>query len=224
MCGRYSLIADIRDLQSRFSFEEFQEYAPYHNIAPTSRVLTVRGSGPRHAEVMRWGLVPSWAKELSVGSRMFNARGETVAEKPAFRTALRRRRCLVLADAFYEWQKTPNGKRPMRISLASGEPFAFAGLWETWKDPSGTVIPSCTIITTAPNDLISPIHDRMPVILPKEMEGLWLDEEVQDPAVLTDLLSPYPADQMAVCEAEALNRTPGKQAPQQAPLFPSCIR
>ena len=211
MCGRYSLIADLRGLQTRFSFEEFQEYAPYHNIAPTSRVLTVRGSGPRQAEVMRWGLVPSWAKELSVGSRMFNARGETVAEKPAFRTALRRRRCLVLADAFYEWQKTPKGKRPMRISLACGEPFAFAGLWETWKDPSGTVIPSCTIITTAPNDLISPIHDRMPVILPKEMEELWLDEEVQDPAVLTDLLRPYPADQMAVCEAEDLDRAFGEQ-------------
>ncbi|MCE2465027.1 MAG: SOS response-associated peptidase [Dehalococcoidia bacterium] len=221
MCGRYSLIADLRGLQTRFSFEEFQEYAPYHNIAPTSRVLTVRGSGPRQAEVMRWGLVPSWAKELSVGSRMFNARGETVAEKPAFRTALRRRRCLVLADAFYEWQKTRNGKRPIRISLASGEPFAFAGLWETWKDPSDTVIPSCTIITTAPNDLISPIHDRMPVILPKEMEELWLDEEVQDPAVLTDLLRPYPADQMAVCEAENLGISAGRQAPQQAPLLPS---
>ncbi len=220
MCGRYSLIADLRDLQFRFSFEEFQDYGPYHNIAPTSRVLTVRGSGPRRAEVMRWGLVPSWAKELSVGSRMFNARSETVAEKPAFRTALRRRRCLVLADAFYEWQKTPNGKRPMRIALASSEPFAFAGLWETWKDPSGTVIPSCTIITTAANDLISPIHDRMPVILPREMEELWLDEQVQEPAVLTDLLRPYPADDMVVSEAEALNRPAGRQEPTQSTLFP----
>ena len=165
---------------------------------------------------MRWGLVPSWAKELSVGSRMFNARGETVAEKPAFRTALRRCRCLVLANAFYEWQETPNGKRPMRISLASGEPFAFAGLWETWKDPSGTLIPSCTIITTAANDLISPIHDRMPVILPKEMEDMWLHEKVQDLAVLTDLLRPYPAADMAVREAEALDRASGRQAPEIA--------
>lgn len=221
MCGRYSLIADLRDLQGRFSFEEFQDYAPYHNIAPTSRVLTVRGGEARRAEVIRWGLVPSWAKELSVGSRMFNARGETVAEKPAFRTALRRRRCLVLADAFYEWQKTPSGKRPMRIALASGEPFAFAGLWETWKDPSGAVIPSCTIITTAPNELISPIHDRMPVILPKEMEDLWLDEQVQDPAVLADLLRPYPAEDMVVCEAEALTRPAGKQKQVQSTLFPS---
>ncbi len=215
MCGRYSLIADLRDLQSRFSFdEEFQDYSPYHNIAPTSRVLTVRGSGPRQAEVMRWGLVPSWTNELSVGSRMFNARGETVAGKPAFRTALRRRRCLMLADAFYEWQKTPNGKRPMRISLASGEPFAFAGLWETWKAPSGTLIPSCTIITTAANDLIGPIHDRMPVVLPKETEEMWLDEQIQDPGVLTELLRPYSADQMAVCDAEALNRASGNQSPR----------
>ena len=221
MCGRYSLIADLRDLQFRFSFEEFQDYAPYHNIAPTTRVLTVRGGESRRAEMMRWGLVPSWAKELAAGSRMFNARSETVAEKPAFRKAFRRRRCLVLADAFYEWQKTPNGKRPMRISLETGEPFAFAGLWETWKDPSGTVIPSCTIITTKANDLISLIHDRMPVILPRKMEELWLDEQVQDPAVLTDLLRPYPADQMSVCEADALDRPAGKQEPKQSTLFPS---
>lgn len=214
MCGLYSLIADLRDLQGRFSLEEFQDYAPYHNIAPTSRVLTVRGGEIRRAEVMRWGLVPSWAKELSVGSRMFNARSETLAEKPAFRTALGRRPCLVLADAFYEWQKTPNGKRPMRIALASGEPFAFAGLWETWKDPTGAVIPSCTIITTAANDLISPIHDLMPVLLPKEMEDLWLDEQVQDSAVLADLLRPYPPDEMTVCEAKALARPAAKQAPR----------
>ena len=120
----------------------------------------------------------------------------------------------MLADAFYEWQKTPNGKRPMRISLASGEPFAFAGLWETWKDPSGTLMPSCTIITTAANDLIGPIHDRMPVILPREMEEMWLDEQIQDPAVLADLLRPYPADEMVVCEAEALNKTSGNQSPR----------
>ena len=222
MCGRYSLIADLRTLQGRFSFsEEFQAYGPYHNIAPTSRVLTVRGGESRRAETMRWGLVPSWARELSMGNRMFNARAETIAEKPAFRTALRRRRCLVLADGFYEWQKTPNGKRPIYITLASGEPFAFAGLWETWKDPSGTVMPSCTIITTTPNELIAPIHDRMPVILPKDAEALWLDENVQDPAVLTDLLRPYPADEMKVCGAENLDRPAGVQAPKQGNLFSS---
>ena len=215
MCGRYSLTADIRNLQSRFSFEgEVLDYSPYHNIAPTRQVLTVRGSGPRYAETMRWGLVPSWAKDLSVGSRMINARAETVAEKPAFRSALRRRRCLMLADGFYEWKKTPGGKVPMHITLASGDPFAFAGLWETWKDPSGAVIPSCTIITTAANDLISPIHDRMPVILPRELEDLWLDEEIQDPGVITEVLCSYPADEMELCEAGSLSRAAEERGPR----------
>ena len=161
MCGRYSLILTIGELQNRFEFDgERLGYAPAYNIAPTQNVLTVVGG-----EYMRWGLIPLWAKDMSIGSRMINARSETVAEKPSFRNALRRRRCLVLADGFYEWQRVGKSKRPMRIVMRSGEPFAFAGLWETWKDPEGTVIPSCTIITTTPNDLLRPIHNRMPVIL-----------------------------------------------------------
>ena len=205
MCGRYSLIADLGDLARRFEFDgDWDAFDKRHNIAPTQGVLTVRGGAPRRAEIMRWGLVPSWAKDLKVGNRMFNARGETVAERLAFRTALRRRRCLVLADAFYEWQKVAGGKRPMRITLKSGEPFAFAGLWETWRDPSGVVIPSCAIITTTPNELMAPIHDRMPVILPRDLEDLWLDPEVQDAAVLTELLVPYPAEAMEAGEATML--------------------
>ena len=136
---------------------------------------------------------------------MINARAETVAERPAFRDALRRRRCLVLADGFYEWQKVAGGKRPMRITLKSGEPFAFAGLWETWRDPSGVVIPSCTIITTTPNELMAPIHDRMPVILPRELEGPWLDPAVQDAVMLTELLMPYPAEAMEAEDATMLD-------------------
>ena len=127
--------------------------------------------GDWEAGFMRWGLIPHWAKDPKIGSRMINARAETVAEKPSFRNALRRRRCLVLADGFYEWRRDGKTKTPMRIVMRSGEPFAFAGLWETWKDPDGTVIPSCTIITTTPNDLLSPIHNRMPVILPKDSRG-----------------------------------------------------
>ena len=171
MCGRYTLIADIGDLAQRFEFDGADfSYDPGYNIAPTESVLTVRSVEGREAAFMKWGLIPFWAKDPKIGSRMINARAETVAEKPAFRNALKKRRCLVLADGYYEWQKTPNGKRPFRIIMKSGEPFAMAGLWETWKDPQGKVVPSCTIITTAASNYLSPIHNRMPVILPREAE------------------------------------------------------
>ena len=135
---------------------------------------------------------------------MINARAETVAEKPAFRNALKKRRCMVLADGYYEWQKTPLGKRPYRIILKSGESFAMAGLWETWKDPQGNVVPSCTIITTEANDFLNPIHDRMPVILPREKEGLWLEPGVEDPASLTGILAPYPEECMDAYEVSTI--------------------
>ena len=202
MCGRYSLILTIGELQNRFEFDgERLGYAPAYNIAPTQNVLTVVGGESRRGRYMRWGLLPFWAKDVSIGSRMINARAETVAEKPSFRNALRRRRCLVLADGFYEWQRVGKSKRPMRIVMRSGEPFAFAGLWETWRDPEGTVIPSCTIITTTPNDLLKSIHNRMPVIL--EVEDFWLDESVDDPATLTSVLTPYPAEEMEVYEVSS---------------------
>ena len=205
MCGRYSLIADIGDLQDRFLFDgEDLEYAPRFNIAPTQEVLGVVAGETRRAGYMRWGLIPRWAKKASIGSRMINARAETVAEKPAFREALRRRRCLVLADGFYEWQKVGASRRPMRIFMRTGEPFAFAGLWETWRNPEGEVVPSCTILTTEANDLLRPIHDRMPVILPREREHFWLDANVNDPAAITDVLTPYPADAMEVYEVSSL--------------------
>ena len=205
MCGRYTLIADLGDLAQRFEFDGSDfSCDPGYNIAPTESVLTVRNVEGREAALMRWGLVPFWAKDLKIGARMINARAETVAEKPAFRTALRRRRCLVLADGYYEWQKTPAGKRPFRIVLKSGEPFAFAGLWETWKDPQGNVVPSCTIITTAANDFLSPIHNRMPVILPRETEGLWLDTGIEDAASLTGILNPYPDEGLDAYEVSTM--------------------
>ena len=171
MCGRYTLIADLGDLAQRFEFDGSDfSYDPGYNIVPTESVLTVRNVDCREAAFMRWGLIPFWAKDPKIGARMINARAETVAEKSAFRSALKKRRCLVLADGYYEWQKTPVGKRPFRIVMRSGEPFAFAGLWETWRDPQGNVVPSCTIITTASNGFLAPIHNRMPVILPREME------------------------------------------------------
>ena len=144
MCGRYSLIADIGELQERFGFDGSElTHAPRYNVAPTQMALTVINGSERRGSYMRWGLIPSWAKSASVGNRMINARAETVVEMPSFRTALQRRRCLVLADGFYEWQGKGSSRRPMRITMASGEPFAFAGLWDAWRDPKGEVVRSC---------------------------------------------------------------------------------
>lgn len=147
---------------------------------------------------------------------MINARAETIAEKPSFRTALRRRRCLVLADGFYEWQQVPGSrtKCPMRIVLRTGEPFAFAGLWETWRDPAGQVIPSCTIITTGANRLLAPIHHRMPVILSRDSESLWLDGSVDDPGLLDHLLGAYDADAMDAYEISTLVNSAANNTPQ----------
>ena len=183
MCGRYSLIADLGELAlaQRFEFNgDRLTFEPAYNVAPTQQVLTVVGGDTRRGGFMRWGLIPHWAKNASIGGRMINARAETVAEKPAFRDALRRRRCLVLADGFYEWQRSGTARRPMRVVMRTGEPFAFAGLWSVWRDPDGNRVPSCAIITTAANELLRPIHDRMPVVLPKELEEFWLDASVED--------------------------------------------
>ena len=157
MCGRYSLVADLGELARRFEFDgDWLSFESAYNIAPTQDVLTVVGGETRRGGFMRWGLVPWWSKDLSIGSRMINARAETVADRPAFRDALRRRRCLVLADGFYEWQRTGKARRPMRVTMRNGEPFAFAGLWSTWKDPDGNRVPSCAIITTAASGLLRP--------------------------------------------------------------------
>ena len=205
MCGRYSLIADLQDLARQFEFDAAGfENPPRYNVAPTQPVLTVTNREERQAEYMRWGLIPSWAKDASIGNRMINARGETVAQKPSFRNALQRRRCLVLADGFYEWQKVGKSKRPMRIVMKSRKPFAFAGLWESWRDPQGETVRSCTIVTTEANYLLRPIHERMPVILPRELEEFWLDGDVIDSAALTDVLAPYPEDPMEVFEVSTL--------------------
>ena len=167
MCGRYSLIADLGELARRFEFDgDWLTFESAYNIAPTQEVLTIVGGETRRGGYMRWGLIPHWAKIPSIGSRMINTKAETVAEKPAFRDALRRRRCLVLADGFYEWQRIARGRRPMRVVMRSGEPFAFAGLWSVRRDQDGNRVPSCAIITTAANDLLRSIHDRAPAILP----------------------------------------------------------
>ena len=217
MCGRYSLIADLGELARQFEFDgDWLTFESAYNIAPTQEVLTVVGGETRRGGFMRWGLIPHWAKNASIGSRMINARAETVAEKPAFRDALRRRRCLVLADGFYEWQRTGGAKRPMRIVMRSGEPFAFAGLWSVWRDPEGKAVPSCAIITTAANDLLRPIHDRMPVVLPKDLEELWLDLSVEDASTLTSIMAPYPADALEAYEVSSLVNSFANDGPEVA--------
>ncbi len=218
MCGRYSLIiADLGELAQRFEFDgDWLAFESAYNVAPTHEVLTVVGGDARRAGYMRWGLIPRWAKDARIGSRMINARAETVAEKPAFRDALRRRRCLILADGFYEWQRNGKERRPMRVVMRSGEPFAFAGIWSVWKDPDGNRIPSCAIITTTANDALRPIHDRMPVILTKEAEKLWLDRSVEDPAAITSVLAPYPSDSVEAYEVSPLVNSVANNSPEVA--------
>ena len=196
MCGRYTLKTPAGVLTERFDIEESStSISSSYNIAPTQQVATVLAeNGKRKLEMLRWGLIPSWAKDPEVGNRMINARAETVAEKPSYRKAFQERRCLILADGFYEWQKTDNGKQPFYIRMEDESPFAFAGLWESWRN--GREIRSCTIITTAPNELAASIHNRMPVILHPEDYDMWLDPDFDEREPLTSLLKPFPAEAM----------------------------
>jgi putative SOS response-associated peptidase YedK len=205
MCGRYSLVPKA-DFAERFGVENLQlDLEPRYNIAPTQTTPVITRNSPNRAEEMRWGLVPFWAKDPSIGNKMINARAETVAEKPAFRKALAARRCLVPASGFYEWKRDAGGKVPHYIFLRDTGSFAFAGLYEIWKDQDGQVLKTYTIITTTPNELMETIHNRMPVILSREDEGLWLDKEADIPALLA-LLRPYPAEQMdAYVVSKAVN-------------------
>ncbi len=217
MCGRYSLIADLGVLARRFEFEgDWLEFEASYNVAPTQNALTVVGGEERRAGFMRWGLIPHWAKDHKIGSRMINARAETVAEKPSFRSSLRRRRCLVLADGFYEWQRNGEAKRPMRIVMRSGEPFAFAGIWSVWKDPEGNRVPTCAIITTTANDTLRPIHERMPVVLPRSLEKFWLDPALEDPAAITSVLAPADNDAMEAYEVSTLVNKVANNSPEVA--------
>ena len=196
MCGRYSLYADYRTLLDRFGIEESSieetDYTASYNIAPSQEVLAVVNDGTKNRlGFLKWGLIPPWAKDAKIGYKMINARAETAAEKPSFRHAFKKKRCIILADSFYEWQRTDEGKIPMLVKLKSGEPFAFAGLWESWKSPDGKTVNTCTILTTGANELMGTIHDRMPVVLSKEGEKIWLDPRIEDPEVLGKLLKPF---------------------------------
>jgi len=198
MCGRFTIRVETPEVVDALEVGSVTEaVAPSYNVAPGTGVpVVVLEDGLRVLKRFRWGLIPSWAKDASIGNRLINARGETVAEKPAFRKAFVQRRCLIPADGFYEWKAGPAGKEPWYITLKDRPVFAFAGLWERWKDPEGDEVLSCAIITIAANEFMQPIHHRMPVILPAGAEARWLDPALKDRAALEALLIPYPANLM----------------------------
>jgi putative SOS response-associated peptidase YedK len=199
MCGRFYLLTDLSVIRERFAVAESALAAlPLGDLLPGQAVPAVIRDGKNRLVLFRWGLIPSWAKDPAIGRKLINARAETLAEKPSFKNAFKARRCLIPADGFYEWTGEKGKKQAARFRLASGEPFGFAGLYETWRPPAGDPIRTCTIVTTEPNGLIAPIHDRMPVILPREGESLWLDPAVHDAALLRPLLAPYPAAWMVM--------------------------
>jgi putative SOS response-associated peptidase YedK len=217
MCGRFTLTTDSQKLAEAFAgYEVPAELAPRYNIAPSQQVPVIANNGHQKIELFQWGLIPFWAKDPKIGNRMINARSETLAEKPSFKNAYKRRRCLVLADGFYEWKKEEGSKTktPMYIRLASGEPFGFAGLWESWSGPEGTTLLSCTIITTTPNELVESIHNRMPVILSQAAYEHWLDPAEQAPQQLDGLLKPYPAAHMTAYAVSTLVNSPANDRPE----------
>ncbi|MGC9348642.1 MAG: SOS response-associated peptidase [Anaerolineae bacterium] len=215
MCGRFTLWLQFGDLIKAFPDFDFPETVPNrYNIAPTQQSAVVPNDGEKTVRFFKWGLVPFWADDPQIGNRMINARSETAASKPSFRAAYRRRRCLVLADGFYEWRKEPGNrsKTPMYVRMASGEPFAFAGLWEVWR-PDDTPLYTFTILTTQPNDLIAPIHNRMPVILPRSAYDRWIDPAEQRSGALDDLLKPYPSEEMTAYPVSRFVNSPANDSP-----------
>jgi len=211
MCGRFTLTIDPAELQDAFDDYTFpQLFAPRFNIAPTQPVLAIPNNGEKRAGFFTWGLIPSWAKNPSIGNRLINARGETLAEKPSFRNCYKYKRCLILADGFYEWKKQPGSKTkvPHFIHMKNRQPFAFAGLWDEWNSPDGSQIRSCTIVTIEPNELMAPLHNRMPAILVPDAYTQWLDPAPRTPEYLQALIKPYPAEKMAVFPVSTLVNNP----------------
>ena len=197
MCGRFTQRADSKKIAKEFKVAEVPAVEARYNIAPTQDVLAVREGGDgREATYLKWGLVPSWAKDTSMGARLINARSETVTEKPAFRQAFTQRRCVIPSDGFYEWQRTGGRKQPFFFRMRDERPFGFAGLWERWEGEGGEVINSCAILTTQANEVLRPVHDRMPVILHPDDYELWLGGSARELGLVKEVLRPYPAEEM----------------------------
>jgi putative SOS response-associated peptidase YedK len=217
LCGRFTLFDTAASLAEAFEVAEVPSLSPRYNIAPSQAVAAVRippSGGAREVVLLRWGLIPSWAKDPSLGDRMINARAETAAGKPAFRSAIRRRRCLVPASGFYEWKRTNGRKQPYYIRRPDGKPFAFAGLWESWEGPGQAAVESCAILTTSANELLLPIHDRMPVIVSPADYDLWLSLGIRDPAELARLFRPCPPEEMTAFPVGTAVNNPKTDSPQ----------
>jgi len=199
MCGRFTLFEADKILSKEFGVSGVPPLSPRYNIAPSQPIAAVRtphtGAG-RELALLRWGLIPSWSKDSAIGNRLINARAETVQEKPSFRNAFRRHRCLIPTNGFYEWQRRERGKQPYFVRMRDGRVFAFAGLWDRWESSDKDVIETCTILTTAANTVLAPIHGRMPVILPQAEYARWLDPALKDPDSLSPLLVPFPPEGM----------------------------
>ena len=204
MCGRFTLTQDIQTVARTImspravTIPSTLQVVPRYNIAPTQNVVAVINHGSLHLDILRWGLIPSWSKEEKIGSRMINARAETLAEKPSFKQLLHSKRCLVISDGFYEWKQVSDtkSKTPMYITLKNQQSFTFAGLWDSWHSPDGRQLHTCTIITSQPNELLATIHNRMPAILTPEAREIWLDPTLHDEHTLLPLLAPYNSDEM----------------------------
>lgn len=216
MCGRFTLKTPAQDLATLFEGLSFSGLRPRYNICPTQMVSCVRNDleGDRQLAALRWGLVPFWAKDLKMGARMINARSETVSEKPSFRAAFKKRRCLVLADGFYEWKKEGKQKQPYYISLVDHQPFTLAGLWESWTDKkSDETVETCTILTTTANESMQPLHDRMPVFLDEDKRDVWLDAEFQDKSHLESMLVPYAEGRLQAWPVDKMVNKPVNDLP-----------
>ena len=216
MCGRFTSLLSPELLENTFGVQAPPDISPRYNIAPTQQVWIIReaATGGRFLSSVRWGLVPHWAKDLSIGSRMINARCETVHEKPAFRQAIRSRRCIVPASGLFEWATTPTGKIPHYVTMRDGSPLAFAGIWDSWKTPEGETLETCAILTTAANSLMAPIHDRIPVILhPTEFDH-WLDRSLNNPEKLQRLYQPYPAELLQEWEVSTVVNNASHETPE----------
>jgi putative SOS response-associated peptidase YedK len=198
MCGRFVLISDLSVITEDFNIQEISaSFMSSRNVSPGQHIpAVIRHDDKNILATFLWGLIPSWSKGPSIGAKLINARAETVNEKPSFKNALQRRRCLIIADGFYEWKKDGKKKIPYYFYLKSGKPFGFAGLYETWLTPEKKMVDTCIIITTRANELVQPIHERMPVIVPKDQEEIWLKNNMADTPSLLEVLKPYPAEEM----------------------------
>jgi len=214
MCGRFVLRCTVDEVKEEFDIGDIQwSFEPSYNIAPGQEVLAVQNGGPKRLAKMRWGLIPSWAKDPAIGYRMINARVETLAQKPSFARSLKDRRCLIVASGFYEWRVRDGKKYPVYVRLRTDRPFGFAGLYDVWRPADGDPVTTCTIITTLPNELLAPIHNRMPVIIRREDRVEWLDSAVHEPPRLLSLLKSFPAPEMEAFDVSVRVNSPKYNKP-----------